>query len=337
MAVWIDKKYVNLLSPKLERFAWKNNDLANFRCPICGDSRTNKIKTRGYIYPQKGSLAFKCHNCNASMSVANLIKTLDGELYREYLAENYRETNGKQERKFEKLIVPEMRKPKPININLPTIESLLESHYAKVYLKARQLPKESLHRLYFASDFKVFCDEHISEHGKNLKEREARIIIPFLDADKNLIAIQGRALEKDAKIRYMTIKIVEDAPKIYGLERHDKTKRTYVTEGPFDSEFLPNSLAVAGSSLIDTARFVDRDNAVFIYDNEPRNKEIVKQMEKVVEVGMSIFIWPSFIVNKDINECIVAKYSASEIQEIIDKNTHKGLDAKFRIQSWKKF
>lgn len=336
MAVWIDKKYVNLLSSKLERFAWKNNDLANFRCPVCGDSRTNKMKARGYIYPQKGNLAFKCHNCNASMSVANLIKTLDGSLYSEYLAENYRETNGKQTKKFEEFAVPVMRKPKPVDINLPSIASLAETHYAKVYLKNRKLPKESLNRLYFANDFKAFCDEHIPNHGKKLVEREARIIIPFLDADRNLIAIQGRALEANAKIRYMTIKVDEAAPKIYGLERHDKSKRTYITEGPFDSEFLPNALAAAGSSLIDTMRFVDVENAVFIYDNEPRNKEIYKQMEKVVDKGLYIFIWPDYIDKKDINDCILAKYSASEIQSVIDSNTHKGLEAKFRIQSWKK-
>lgn len=336
MAVWIDKKYVNLLSSKLERFAWKNNDLANFRCPICGDSRRDKLKARGYIYPQKGNLAFKCHNCNSAMTVANLLKLLDDTLYREYLTESYVEGNGRQQRKFEEIAVPEMRKPKALNINLPTIESLMESHYAKVYLKSRKMPKESLTRMYYAGDFKAFCDELIPDHGKKLVEREARIIIPFLDKDRNLIAIQGRALSADAKIRYMTIKIDENAPKIYGLERHDKSKRTYVTEGPFDSEFLPNALAAAGSSLIDTMRFVDVENTVYIYDNEPRNKEIYKQMEKVVDKGLSIFIWPDYIDKKDINDCILAKYSASEIQSIIDSNTHKGLEAKFRMQSWKK-
>jgi transcription elongation factor Elf1 len=336
MSLWIDKKYVSLLSPKLEKFAWKKNNLANFRCPICGDSKTNKLKTRGYVYPQKGGMAFKCHNCNAGMSVSSLIKTLDGNLYREYLAENYREGNGKQERKYENTVLPVFEKPKFVDIDLPSIESLPDQHYAKVYMKSRKLPKESLHRFYYASDFKLFCDQLIPNHDKKLKEKEPRIIIPFLDAEKNIIAIQGRSLEADAKIRYMTIKVDEYAPKIYGLERHDKKKRTYVTEGPFDSEFLPNSLAAAGSSLMDTMRFVDIDNTVYIYDNEPRNKEIVNQMMKVVDAGLFIFIWPAFIAKKDINECILSDFSKSEMQSIIDSNTHKGLEARYRIQSWKK-
>lgn len=336
MTVWIDRKYVNLLSHKLEKFAWKKNDLANFRCPICGDSKTNKVKARGYVFPRKGNMYFKCHNCNSGLTIANLLKKVDPRLYTEYLTESYRETDGRAAKKYEKEVV-RTEKPKTGNIiDLPTIMDLVPSHMARQFIYDRKIPTDNWFRLYFATDFKKFVDQLIPNHGKNLVLSENRIIIPFYDRDRNLIAIQGRALDKDAKIRYITIKIDEEAPKIYGLDRHEYNKKSYITEGPFDSMFLPNALAAAGSSLMDTLRFVDPNSTVFIYDNEPRNREIVSQMDKVVDRDLNIFIWPENYQVKDINDAILSGTSASEILHCIDSNTYRGLEAKFRLQSWKK-
>ena len=73
----VDSKYVNLISARLEKFKRVKTDLYNFRCPICGDSKKNKSKTRGYIYSVKSNTNFKCHNCGASMSLNNFIKKVD--------------------------------------------------------------------------------------------------------------------------------------------------------------------------------------------------------------------------------------------------------------------
>ena len=173
-------------------------------------------------------------------------------------------------------------------------------------------------------------------HGKDLKANDPRIIIPFYDKDKNLIAIQGRALEADSKTRYMTIKLDEHHPKIYGLERFDKSKKSYILEGPFDSMFIPNSLAAAGSNLKDLTRFVDINNTTFVYDNQPRNKEIVRVIGGILDNGYKVCIWPDFVIEKDINDMILNGFNISEILHIIDNNSFNGLEGKFRLQSWKK-
>jgi len=340
MTVWIDRKYVNLVSSKLDRFAWKKGDLANFRCPVCGDSKTNKSKTRGYIFPRKGSLMFKCHNCNVGLSIPSFLKLLDPSLYREYIAENYRETNNKQSTPYEDAIKVVTKKVVrvPINkVDLTSIAELPEAHYARAYIKARKIPKEFYSRLYFTQDFRAFIDATFLDHGKALIANESRIVIPFWDKENNLIAVQGRAMKSDAKIRYITIKADEDAPKVYGLDRHDRDKLSYVLEGPFDSMFLPNALAVAGASLTDVMRFVDIENAYFVYDNEPRNKDVVHQMARALDHGLSVCIWPESLLPKDINDFILAGFSVSEVQSIIHNNTYKGLEAKFRLSQWKKY
>ena len=270
------------------------------------------------------------------MTIGTLLKAIDIAIYKEYVAENYVETHRRDPVKpvFE-------YKPKPIvyrkePINLPTIASLPNTHAAKAYILSRKLPLSRLDELYFASDFKMFVDEIDPEHGKNLIENEARIIIPFYDEDKNLTAIQGRALEPNAKIRYITIKVDADQPKIFGLDKLDKTESTYVLEGPFDSMFIPNSLAVAGSSLVDVLSHIDRDKTTFIFDNEPRNKDIIRQMNDVVDLGLNIFLWPETVHEKDINNWILAGWSSSEILNIIDTCSFRGLEAKYRISTWKK-
>lgn len=337
MTIYIDRKFLLLLSPKLERFTRKNDDLFNFRCPVCGDSHKNKYKARGYAYRKKNDMFFRCHNCSAGMTIGNFIKYVDSNLYREYALERYKNgDNGHSNYEKPKTITDFISPKFKTKINLENIDGLHNDHYAKQYLVKRKIPKPFLSDLYYAPDFKTFVDELSPNHGKELKENDPRIIIPFYDKDKNLIAIQGRALEADSKTRYMTIKIDEHHPKIYGLERFDKSKKSYILEGPFDSMFVPNSIAAAGSNLKDLGRFININKSVIVYDNQPRNSDIVKQLSTTIERGYNVCIWPDSIIMKDINDMILHGMNTSDILYIIDKNTFRDLEAKFRLQSWKK-
>jgi hypothetical protein len=337
MTIYIDRKYIQLLSPKLNRFSRKNDDLFNFRCPICGDSQKNKYKARGYVFRKKNDLFYRCHNCSVGMTISNFIKYVDVNLHKEYIMERYKagdsgHSNYEKPKVLTDFILPKFK----IKLDLDTIESLSNNHYAKSYLLNRKIPKPFLSELYYAPDFRKFIDNLIPNHEKNLKENDPRIIIPFYDKDKNLIAIQGRALEADSKTRYITIKIDEHSPKIYGLDRMDKNKKIYIVEGPFDSMFIPNAIAAAGSNLNDLGRFVDINNSVIVYDNQPRNKDIVRQLSTTIESGYNVCIWPNNMMLKDINDMILDGMNISEILYIIDHNTFNGLEAKFRLQSWKK-
>jgi transcription elongation factor Elf1 len=337
MTIYIDRKYIQLLSPKLNRFSRKNDDLFNFRCPVCGDSQKNKYKARGYVFRKKNDLFYRCHNCSVGMTISNLVKYVDVNLHKEYIMERYKagdsgHSNYEKPKVLTDFILPKFK----IKLDLDTIESLSNNHYAKSYLLNRKIPKPFLNELYYAPDFRKFIDNLIPNHGKNLKENDPRIIIPFHDKDKNLIAVQGRALEADSKTRYITIKIDEHSPKIYGLDKMDKNKKIYIVEGPFDSMFIPNAIAAAGSNLTDLGRFVDINSSVIVYDNQPRNKDIVRQLSTTIESGYNVCIWPNNMMLKDINDMILDGMNISEILYIIDHNTFSGLEAKFRLQSWKK-
>jgi len=340
MSIYIDRKFLKLLSPKLSRFSEKKEDLYNFRCPFCGDSKKNQLKARGYVYRKKNDYYYKCQNCGVGHTMYNLINLLDGNLAKDYALERF--TNGetknhnypkpeKQELKFE---TPVFTKKKMV-INLPSIENLSEEHFARQYCIRRKIPQDTYDNLYYAEDFKSFINEIFPENDKDLKEDDPRLVIPFYDEDGSLLAVQGRAL-RDSKIRYITIKFNEDSIKLFGLNKVNKNEKVYVTEGPIDSLFLPNSVATADANLTNSSKYISKENIVLIFDNEPRNKDICKMMDKAIENHFSICVWPEMIEEKDINEMILSGFTQEELIDIIDKNTFVNLRAKMEYIQWKK-
>ena len=123
----------------------------------------------------------------------------------------------------------------------------------------------------------------------------------------------------------------DEAPKIYGLDDLNKENTIYVTEGPFDSTFIPNAIAMCGADA-DISKW-GINNPVWIYDNEPRNAEIHSRISKVIDRGERVVIWPSSIREKDINEMIL---SGLNVQSVIESNTYSGLEAKLKFTTWKK-
>ena len=335
MTLYIDRKYVSLLSPKLEKFTQKSDYLWNFRCPICGDSSKNKTKMRGYIYRRKSDLFFSCHNCGASHTFGTLLKMVDRSLYSHYQLECYSDGNGPTVKKTDFSLVktqPVFRKK--IAINLPSIEDLPTTHAARGYVKDRKIPEKYFSQLFYAQNFHDFVKEMLPSYEKKLYD-EPRLVIPFYDEENNLLGFQGRDLLK-SKIKYITIKLSDDNKKVYGLNQVDKSKRIYVVEGPLDSMFLDNSLAMMDASLYNIFLTVGNHDYVFVYDNEPRNKDIIKHMTKTIDMGKNLCIWPSHIKHKDINEMILSGYSPSMIQGVIDSNTFTGLTAKLEFEKWRK-
>jgi len=123
----------------------------------------------------------------------------------------------------------------------------------------------------------------------------------------------------------------EDAPKIYGLDKIDETKPIYITEGPFDSTFVENSVAMCGSDL-DIGSFGWSDY-IWVFDNEPRNREINNRISKVIDRGDKVVIWPSHIMQKDINDMVL---SDIDVSSVLQSSTYSGLKAKVKFNNWKK-
>ena len=227
MSIITDTKYLSLLSPRLDRFKKVRDYLWNFRCPQCGDSQTSKSKARGYVYRKKTDLFFKCHNCGAGQSVGNLIKDIDPFLHKQYIMERYRagETGKRKSKAPEFNFEAPKFKPKKTKIDLPSIESLPKEHYAKVYCEGRKIPQQFMNKIFYAEDFKNWAISVCQVDYSNLMNKEPRLVIPFFDKNNQLIGAQGRALQ-ESKIRYVTVKVHEDAPKVFGLERWDSDQHT---------------------------------------------------------------------------------------------------------------
>jgi transcription elongation factor Elf1 len=318
----IDSKFINLISPKLQKFKRVKSDLYNFRCPICGDSKKNKSKMRGYLYAMKADVNFKCHNCGSSMTFSSFIKHLDPVIHKQYVFERFKQgTTGRatvvEEPKFH-FEAPKFK----TKIKLPKAS---ENPSADGYLTARKLDST---QFYYAEQFKKFVNT-LKPTFDDTRYDEERIIIP-LYYEKNLIGLQGRSLGP-SKVKYITVMINDDAPKIYGLDNIRKDAPVYITEGPFDSTFIRNSIAMCGADAN-----VDRwgiSNPVWIYDNEPRNIEIVRRIGNTIDSGDSVIIWPESIDDKDINDMVM---SGLDVQSVIESNTYSGLEAKLKFNTWKK-
>ena len=318
----VDSKFIGLLSPRLEKFKRVKSNLYNFRCPICGDSKRNRNKTRGYLYSVKANTNFKCHNCGTSMSFNNFLKEIDPIVHKQYTLEKFKE--GHTGRNF---VVDEPKfsfqppKFKP-SLNLPKAS---ENADANEYLVKRKL---NPYKFYYTDKFKSWTNSLKDVFDDTTKD-EPRIIIPLFYQD-TLVGFQGRALGP-SKVKYITVMLNDDAPKIYGLDNIRTDAPVYVTEGPFDSTFIRNSIAMCGADA-DISKW-GISNPVWIYDNEPRNVEIVRRISKTIDSGNKVVIWPTTIKEKDINEMVL---SGLDVQSVIESNTSSGLEAKLKFTTWKK-
>ena len=319
----IDSKYIGLVSSRLQKFKRVKADLFNFRCPICGDSQKHKNKARGYFYQVKTNTNYKCHNCGASMSLNNFLKQIDSTLHKQYTMEKFKE--GFTGRNFV-VDEPKLEFTKPIfrkKIDLPRAS---EVPIAKNYLEKRNLDAS---QFYFAAKFKEWTNTQ-KHTFDTIGRDESRIIIPMYDTDKNLIGFQGRSLGPNS-VKYITVMLQDEAPKLFGLDKIDDTKPIYITEGPFDSTFLENSVAMCGSDL-DIGSF-GWSSYIWVFDNEPRNREIIERINKTIDRGDQIVIWPSNIHEKDINDMVL---SGRNVKSIVESNTYSSLQAKIKFNNWKK-
>ena len=320
----IDSKYIGLVSSRLQKFKRVKPNLFNFRCPICGDSQKHKNKARGYFYQVKTNTNFKCHNCGASSSFNNFLKQIDSTLHKQYTMEKFKEgfAGGRN------FVVdePKLEFKKPVFKKKLDLPKATEVPIAKEYLEKRKLDPS---KFYFAYKFKEWTNTQ-KQTFDTIGRDESRIIIPMYDEDKILIGFQGRSLGPNS-VKYITVMINEDAPKIYGLDKVDNEKPIYIIEGPFDATLVQNGVAMCGSDL-DIGSFGWSDY-IYVYDNEPRNREIVNRIAKTIDGGNKVVIWPTSIEQKDINDMVLGGHN---VMNVLESNTYSGLKAKIKFNNWKR-
>lgn len=336
--LWIDDKYANLLGHLLRNFKKKSQYLYNASCPVCGDSKKNPNKARLYFYRQTYGLYVKCHKCQYGASMGSFLKRIDSNLYSEYVLERYKNTSNTylpHTDIVQELPVLQTELTDAVLDKLLRVDQLPSDHIAVQYCMERLIPKSVWNLLYYTPEFFNYVNDNIKYQFTKFKEDHGRLIIPFFKSTGKCFMLSGRTFGDEVP-KYYTIKIDETADKIYGLDRVDYAKPIYVTEGPIDSLFLPNALAVAGSGFDNYVLRTLMTNITIIPDNEPRHKDVVKIIDKNIQLGYKIVLWPDTVKEKDINEMIMAGRSIEDVISIIKENTFSNLQAKVRFATWKK-
>ena len=320
----IDSKYIGLVSSRLQKFKRVKANLYNFRCPLCGDSQKHKNKARGYFYQVKTNTNYKCHNCGASLSFNNFLKQIDTTLHKQYVMEKFKEGHAGG-RNFV-VDEPKFEFQKPVFKKKLDLPKASDVPIAREYLERRRLNPS---KFYFAQKFQEWVNTQ-KQTFSNIVKEECRIIIPMYDTNSELIGFQGRSLGPNS-VKYITVMLNEEAPKIYGLDQIETKKPIYIVEGPFDSTFVENSVAMCGSDI--DIRTFGWSNYIWVFDNEPRNREIVNRISKTIDRGDQVVIWPPNIEQKDVNDMILRGHN---VMNVLESNTYSGLKAKIKFNYWKK-
>lgn len=335
MSIVIDQQYAGMLAPYVRNFRRKGRAY-NFSCPVCGDSATNQSRARGYLYPKGDTLVYSCHNCNTPIHrLGGLLQHIDGNLAEQYRTDTFLEKSSPPV-----AIHPSISLSKfGIDSSLQKISTLRQGHPAKTYVESRMIPSNVHYLLYYVEEFKKFCNKIDPTTYKEIYTDEPRLVIPLLDKNGNVNGYQGRSLDTQAPLKYITVLTHASNLKYFGLDRLDPNQNTIVLEGPIDALFLSNAIATAGGRL-DTgleAVGVSKDRSVVVYDNEPRSIHTISKMEKAIHAGFSVCFWPEKFGNlTDINAMVLAGYTSHDLQEIIFANSYSGLRGTLELSAWRK-
>lgn len=327
-----------MISHRFDRFKRKDDYLFNFRCPICGDSSKKKNKARGYIYRKKNDMFYKCHNCDAGKTFGGLLKITDPLLHKQYILERYSEgvaaPRANKEPEFE-FKTPEFGAPdRLIDKLMDRVDTLDASHMAVEYCTQRQIPKEQWHRLYHIENIKDICQLN-PKYKDRIKSDESRLAIPFFNEEGILTAVTLRSYG-NSPLRYILVKINEDSPTVFGLDCISKSKPVKIVEGPLDSLFLDNCIACAGTSFNKIETLNLPEDSIIIVDNQPKNKEVCNIVDRYIKSGKRVVIWPDNILEKDINEMVLAGVQTVNMEDIISNNVFQNLEAELKFISWRK-
>jgi hypothetical protein len=339
MTLFLDVQYLNEISFRFDKFAKKGPYLYNLRCPLCGDSSKNKNKARGYFFESKNALFYKCHNCGASKPFSAMLKEVDPVAYKNYALEKFKSATPidapKPKKKEPKVVMP----AGPSLVDFEFLEPVLgleKNHEAKAYLFSRKIPLKYWSLFWYVKKTK-WLNALSDKYTGHFINDEPRLVIPFFGPKKELLGVHARSFEANPKQRYISLKLcADDVPYVFGQERFDKNQPSYVLEGPIDSLFLPNALALGNASLYQIGDLVNKDTTTLVFDRQPRNKDVVLQINRSINKGYRVTMWPDTIEAKDINDMVKDGIPTDELTEIIDLHSYQGLEAQAHMKLWRK-
>jgi len=308
----------------------KGTQVYNGCCPSCREGKSWGRKKRLYYMPKEDYLI--CHNCQRSWNPINWIMEQSGMAFHEVINESEQFDSDEFE-------VNEVTN-KPI-------------------VKVGTLPDDSINlfdkqQTNFYKDNKVVQDalKYITNRRLDtavnrpralyisLKDyvHKNRLCIPFYNSDGQITYYQTRALYKKDEIdkpKYLSKMHGEKA--VFGMHNVDpELDHLFIFEGPIDSMFVKNGIAMAGISLSEKQEeelkpFIFH-NKIWVLDNQLDNKDVKKKLTQLVEQGEKVFIWPKKYKDfKDLNE-ICQKYKLDQISpKFFIDNSVDGVEALMKL------
>jgi len=273
-----------------------------------------------------------CHNCGFGItqgdgSLPGFLKLYYPDVYQEYIFDNFKKQPkdkkvsllDKLKTKFDptKVVFQESFDLSPC---IP-IADLPPDHFVSNYVKGRMLPPE---RVMYCSNVNDLVAEN-----KQIGKPVPSLIIPYYLHDKRCEVFQIRFFDPNRMPKYLTFKLKEESIKVFNLDFVDPTIPVFVLEGPIDSMYVENAIAMGGSDMA----VVPVPDPVFVYDNEPRANIINRKMRKTIDKGHKIVMLPERYDN-DINDMVIA--GETGITELLKKYTFQGLKAKAKYSTWRK-
>ncbi|MFA5484940.1 MAG: hypothetical protein WC260_01700 [Candidatus Pacearchaeota archaeon] len=292
--VILDLEIKNILNSYFEN-VFDSGSVYNFKCNVCGDSKTDKRKKRGFILRNKEPMVYYCHNCLYSTTVEKWMRQYFPLNYRNYRSELRRNKNPK---KVDESVFKNIKRCKHDNINLSEKEKKYTKYFEPIgkHPKVldicinRKIPKKVYDKWYFCTNGKF----------KN------RIIIPFYNDKGKIYYYQGRSIYKWMSPKYKSR--LGDYNNIYNYYLVDKDKPVIVVEGPLDSIFLSPCIAVTGLKIKDKKLEVFKQK-YYLLDNDTPGKETSL---KLILDGQYVFNWNKFLKMfpceqdiKDVNDFII--------------------------------
>jgi transcription elongation factor Elf1 len=309
----------------------------NFRCPLCGDSSKNLSKKRGWILTNRATPRFHCHNCGESMPFFVFLKNNFPDVYKVYLKEYFKKDgfnfdNKPKEEPEEKDIFSTIE-----TLEIPKLSELSKDNPAVQYFIKRKFPKKYLSQFHYAEDFRGWIHSICPDKFVDNDFIEKRLVIPHYDQYGKIFCVQGRDLSDYSNLRYITIKFT-DHPKVFGLQNIRLDHKIFVLEGAFDSLFLPNAIAMSGADLSTDylKSLTNVDNFIFVFDNEKRNPEMLRRIEKVLNEGFNVCLLPEKMktYGKDINAMVINGFKPKEIYDTVMNNIFCGKRGLINLKLW---
>jgi len=287
-------------------------------CPYCGDSHTDDTKKRGNIYWD--TLQYHCYNCSHHTNLYSFLRDHDVRLPNtgdSFDVIDYIKTNERSVKKIETIKHSVFSKADELAIPIDKFKS---------FFKAKEITPGDW--IWFKLKERLL--HHMSDQFL-YSERDQKLWILNLTPTGNILSVQSRRM-KGKGSRYLTydlpklyqemnieINIDEDVlvsiskvSTLFGIMQVNFQRDVTIFEGPLDSKFMTNSLALATAGR-STNEFDEMATVRYMFDNDKTGKE---KMAEKLKKGRPVFMWSKFLKEneldtyniKDLNDLMIVCY-----------------------------